>query len=506
MGGQPSKTSSPAWEKKAVEEALRDMDRTYDEKKGGRPVEDRKAEKLPLDVVATRPEQILKDPKNRRVKEGSFSQPLSSTNPQQVLSSPAARVADQQVFNIRIPSEGAPITNQRSSGRCWLFASTNVFRIAIMAKYQLDKFELSQAYLFYWDKLEKANWFLEQALATTDEPLDGRLMQTLLGDPISDGGQWDMVHNLVDKYGLVPQSLYPDSWNAQSSGTLNAVLKNKLRESTLRLRRMARVEGASADELSAEKDRMVAEVQQSLTLLLGPPPSPTEAFRWQYQDRHGRGHELRMRPREFARDLGGGGGEVRISSSTIDSMISLVDDPRHEPLTLLTVSRLGNVVGGRPVRYINVPMSTMKSACVQMLRAGLPVFFGCDVGKFGDRAAGILDTGLVDYALGGLASDGLLGMSKAQRLRTGESQMTHAMVLTAVHVDDDTGRPTRWRVQNSWGKDSGSEGWYVMSDEWMDAFVFQAVVDLRFCSGEVRKVLDKEPVVLPPWDPMGSLA
>ncbi|PFH58013.1 hypothetical protein XA68_14268 [Ophiocordyceps unilateralis] len=442
MGGQPSKISSPAWEKKAVEEALREMEHVYDEKKGGRPVEDRKAEELPLEVVAARPEHILKDPKNRLAMRA-----LSSTNPQQVLSSPAARVADQQVFNIRIPSEGAPITNQRSSGRCWLFASTNVFRVALMSKYQLDKFELSQAYLFYWDKLEKANWFLEQALDTTDEPLDGRLMQTLLGDPISDGGQWDMVHNLVDKYGLVPQSLYPDSWNAQSSGTLNAVLKNKLRESTLRLRRMANDEGASAATLSKEKDRMVAEVQQALTLLLGPPPSPTEAFRWQYQDRNGRGHEVQMQPREFARDLSGG--EMRISASTIQGMVSLVDDPRHEPLTLLTVSRLGNVVGGRAVRYINVPMSTMKNACVQMLRAGLPVFFGCDVGKFGDRAAGILDTGLIDYALGGLASDGLLGMSKAQRLRTGESQMTHAMVLTAVHVDEETGEPTRWRVQNS---------------------------------------------------------
>ncbi|RDA83752.1 hypothetical protein CP532_4994 [Ophiocordyceps camponoti-leonardi (nom. inval.)] len=502
MGGQPSKSSNiPTRERKTVaaEGACRDMDNVYDEKKGRRPVEERPAEELPLEVVAARPERILEDPKNRLAMRA-----LSSTNPQQVLSSPAARAADQQVFNVRIPSEGAPITNQRSSGRCWLFASTNIFRIALMSKYQLDKFELSQAYLFYWDKLEKANWFLEQALDTTKEPLDGRLMQTLLGDPISDGGQWDMVHNLVDKYGLVPQSLYPDSWNAQSSGTLNTVLKHKLRESTLRLRRMASDEGASAAALSEAKNKMVAEVQQALTLLLGPPPSPTEAFRWEYQDRNGRGHELRIKPRDFARQLDGNG--VRISSSTIDGMVSLVDDPRHEPLTLLTVSRLGNVVGGRPVRYINVRMSTMKTACVQMLRAGLPVFFGCDVGKFGDRSSGILDTELFDYALGGLSSDGLLGMNKAQRLRTGESQMTHAMVLTAVHIDEESGEPTRWRIQNSWGKDTGSEGWYVMSDAWMDAFVFQVVVEKRFCSNEVRKVLDQEPVVLPPWDPMGSLA
>jgi bleomycin hydrolase len=185
-------------------------------------------------------------------------------------------------------------------------------------------------------------------------------------------------------------------------------------------------------------------------------------------------------------------------------MVSLVHDPRHEPLTLLTVDRLGNVVGGRGVSYINVDMATLKRACVAMLRRGMPVFFGSDVGQFSDSRSGVMDLRLIDYEAGFNVS--LLGMSKAERLRTGESQMTHAMVLTGVHVDERSGRTVRWRVQNSWGTAAGHDGWFVMGDAWMDKFVYQAVVDPSVLDEEVRKVLDSKPVVLPLWDPMGSLA
>lgn len=170
----------------------------------------------------------------------------------------------------------------------------------------------------------------------------------------------------------------------------------------------------------------------------------------------------------------------------------------------MTVDRLGNVVGGRNITYINVDMATLKSACVSMLKAGYPVFFGSDVGKFSDRVAGVMDLDLIDYELGFNVS--LLGADKASRLRTGESLMTHAMVLTAVHLDEETNKTVRWRVQNSWGTGVGEEGWFVMSDGWMDEFVYQAVVDVDFLSKEVKDVLKQEPVVLPLWDPMGSLA
>ncbi|KAL1888243.1 bleomycin hydrolase [Ceratocystis pirilliformis] len=452
--------------------------------------------------------KILAQPKNRLALAA-----LSSANPRSVLKSATTKVNDQHIFNTAIPFEGAPITNQRSSGRCWLFASTNTFRVALMQRHRLAEFELSQSYLFFWDKLEKSNWFLEQIIDTAVEPLDGRLVQHLLGDIVSDGGQWDMVYNLVDKYGLVPQVLYPDSFNAKATGVLNSILKTKLREYAVQLRalcssaetgaRGSAIGKADLARLRSAKTAMMHEVQTILTLTLGAPPDPQEPFTWQFRDRDGKAQQLTTTPAAFARDIYSA--DFRVSATGIASMLSLVHDPRHEPLTKLTVPRLGNVVGGRAIGYINVDMTILKNACVAMLRAGMPVFFGSDVGKFSDSGAGIMDLNLYDYELG--FNVGLLdGTDKATRLRTGESQMTHAMVLTAVHIDHEKGAYVRWRVQNSWGADVGDKGWFVMSDAWMDEFVYQAVVDPRFVPKEVRDVMSKKQIELPIWDPMGSLA
>lgn len=372
-----------------------------------------------------------------------------------------------------------------------------------MKRYGLESFELSQSYLFFWDKLEKSNFFLEQIIDTAGEDLEGRVVQRLLEDLVSDGGQWDMVRNLVEKYGLIPQTLYPDSWNAMNSSILNTVVKTKLREFALKLRKMCHSKnGVSAAAVSSAKDKMMQEISLIMTLLLGPPPNPEEAFTWQYSDKSGKPHELRITPKDFAKDIYSP--EFRVTSNVIDSMISLVHDPRHDPLSLLTIDRLGNIVGGRAITYVNVDTDTLKSVCIKMLKAGLPIFFGSDVGKFSDTKSGIMDLDLFNYELGFNTS--LLGMSKAERLMTGESQMTHAMVLTAVHLDESSGKPIRWRVQNSWGADAGDKGWFVMSDKWLDEFVYQAVVDPRFCSKEVRDVLKQEAIVLPLWDPIGALA
>ncbi|CAG8981080.1 hypothetical protein HYALB_00013345 [Hymenoscyphus albidus] len=451
---------------------------------------------LSIEGIVGWEEELLRDDKNKLALSA-----LSSADPMSVLTSRATTIKDQQIFSVKIPFEGAPITNQRSSGRCWLFASTNVFRVALMKRHSLDKFELSQAYLFFYDKLEKSNYFLEQILDTSGEDLDSRLVQTLLGDPVSDGGQWDMVYNLVKKYGLVPQVLYPDSFNAQSSGAINQLITTKLREDALKLRAMATAGTKSSKEVAAAKEKMVREIHLILTLTLGPPPSPDNEFTWNYLDKYGQAQEIKTTPIAFAKELETPK-SIRITNSTVHDMFSLVNDPRNEYNTLLTVSRLGNIVGGRGITYVNVPMETMKAACIKMLKAGLPIFFGSDVGKYSTSSSGIMDTSLIDYELG---FNIRLGMKKAQRLMTGESAMTHAMVLTAVHLDE-SGKSVRWRVQNSWGTGAGSDGWFVMSDAWMDEFVYQAVVEPRFVEKSVRDVLKSEPKVLPRWDPLGALA
>jgi bleomycin hydrolase len=290
--------------------------------------------------------------------------------------------------------------------------------------------------------------------------IEGRLVQVLMGDIVSDGGQWDMVYNLVSKYGLVPQVLYPDSANAKNSRVLNSVVKTRLRECALVLRDMCKKEGVTANQLAGAKDKMMQEIMLIMTLALGPPPPPTEEFTWQYLDKDGKAQELTTTPVAFAQDIYSS--EFRITSSTIAGMVSLVNDPRHDYLSLMTVDRLGNIVGGRNIEYVNVSMGVMKKACIDMLKAGYPIFFGSDVGQFSDSKSGIMDLDLFDYKLGFNVS--LLEMTKAQRLMAEESSMTHAMVLTAVHVDEKTGESVRWRVQNSWGPDAGEKGWFVMSD------------------------------------------
>ena len=449
--------------------------------------------------------QLLKDDK-LRLGLSAFT----STNPESVLKKPSVLIQDTQVFNVAIPSEITPVTNQRSSGRCWIFAATNVFRISIALKYNIKSdFQLSQAYLFFWDKVEKANYFLESILDTVKEDVESRLVNELMNSPVGDGGQWDMIVNLVSKYGIVPQTLYPDSWNAMNSSVMDRLLTTKLREDALVLRKHM-AEGASTSSISDLKAVMMEDVVRILTLCLGPPPSASEKFVWEYYDSAHKLKTVSLTPLEFA------------DTTHVKQFISLVNDPRNEYNRLLTVDHLGNVWDGRPITYVNVDKIVLKEACVAMLKKGLPIFFGSDVGKQSDSQRGIMDTDLVstpkrdqvlytlhnltllqiDYELGFNIT---LGMSKAERLLTGESAMTHAMVLTAVHLDKDS-KPVRWRVENSWSNVAGSDGYFVMSDAWMDEFCYQAVVDPSVLAKGIRDILKQHAKVLPLWDPMGALA
>lgn len=334
-----------------------------------------------------------------------------------------------------------------------------------MKKYGLEKFELSQNYLFFWDKVEKANFFLESILETAREPVDSRLINTLMASPVGDGGQWDMISNLVSKYGLVPQTLFPDTWNAMNSSVMGSLLTTKLREDALKLRALATSGSRTAStSIAAEKEKMMQEIVRILTLTLGPPPAATEKFTWEYYTKDGKFKTLTTTPLDFAGSLNDTQGLRACGGTDVHSLFSLVNDPRNKYNQHLTVDHLGNVWKGRPVTYANVDTTTMKEACIAMLKKGWPIFFGSDVGKYSDSEKGIMDTDLVDYELGFNVK---LGMTKAQRLLTGESQMTHAMVLTAVHLDKN-GKSVRWRVENSWSATAGTEGYFVMSDKWFD--------------------------------------
>jgi bleomycin hydrolase len=257
----------------------------------------------------------------------------------------------------------------------------------------------------------------------------------------------------------------------------------------------------SKDTVAVTKAQFMREIHRILTLMLGPPPSPNSEFTWEYYDGDSKYHCVKKTPLRFSADLSDPSTIRALSGTDVHSLFSLVNDPRNKYMSLLSVDRLGNVFGGRPITYVNVDMATIKSATIAMLRAGLPVFFGSDVGKFSNSASGIMDTDLYDYELG---FNIRLGMTKAKRLMTGESAMTHAMVLTAVQIEE--GKSVRWRVQNSWGENAGEKGWFVMSDKWMDEFVYQVVVDPNYVSKEVRDVLKMKPLMLPLWDPMGALA
>ncbi|KAF9244911.1 peptidase C1B bleomycin hydrolase [Melanogaster broomeanus] len=405
------------------------------------------------------------------------------------LTSREAVIAIPHVFNTEIDFKPGPVTNQKSSGRCWLFATTNVIRYEVMKKLKLKDFQCSQSYLYFWDKLNKSNYYLELSIENADLPVDNRLVNFLADDLISDGGQWDMVVNLLETYGLVPQPLFPESYHSSASSPLNSLLKTQLREHALTLRALSLSLRADAS-LSSEQN-----IYTVVTATLGVAPKPDVPFTWEYYNEDGKYAKWEGTPLEF----------YKAFTSNLLSPSRLSIDPRNEYNKLYTVDKLGNIWGGRPVLYVNTVSDDLKAAVVRTIKAGQPVFFGCDVGQFSSsvKDIGIMDTAYHQYEQ---AFNISLKLTKAQRLQTNESAMTHAMVISAVHVDEN-GRAVRFKVENSWGEDSCYKGYMVMSEKWFDEFVYQVVVHKSFAPKELVKVFEAgAPVVLPAWDPMGALA
>ena len=392
-------------------------------------------------------------------------------------------------FSIDIDDMG--VTNQKASGRCWMFAGLNLIRRKVAKDYNLEFFELSQNYLAFWDKFEKTNYFLETILDTLEEPVEGRMLSWILQNTIADGGQWDMFVNLINKYGVVPKDAMPETYHSSKTGSMNRLLSLKLREYALRLREQAQ-QNKDTKALRKVKEEMLGEMYRFFCIFFGEPPSVID-FECMDKDRKYIS-DLSLTPQEFYKkhaDIG------------LGDYVSIINSPtRDKPFgRTYTVKYLGNVVGGRSVTYLNLEISEMKKLVVAQLKENRPVWFGCDVGKMIYGEKGILDEKTYDYEL---VLDMPFGLTKGERLDYKESFMTHAMVFTGVNLIDDV--PTRWKVENSWGDEKANKGYYVMSDGWFDDHMYQVVVHKKYLSEKQKQALKKEPIVLEPWDPMGSLA
>ncbi len=383
------------------------------------------------------------------------------------------------------------ITNQKSSGRCWMFAGMNVLRKQVMAKCNMKTFELSQNYILFYDKLEKANYFYESILDTLDEATDSRLIAWLLSGPLNDGGQWDMLVNIIEKYGVVPKWIMPETFPSSNTRKMTQLLTRKLRKDAAMLRKLS-AEGIEISELRTKKETMLGEIYTVLCRCLGTPP---DKFDFEYSDKDDKFYRKEnLSPKTFYDEY---------IDVPLTEYVSLINAPTTDKPygRTYTVQRLGNVVGGHAVKYLNLPIEDLKKAASAQLHDDEVVWFGCDVGKMLNRKLGIMDTNLYDYT----AALGIeVEMSKAEQLDYGDSLMTHAMVFTAVNVVD--GKTVRWKVENSWGDKSGKEGWYIMSDKWFDKYMYQVVVNKKYLSKSQVEVLEQKPIELKPWDPMGSLA
>ena len=405
-----------------------------------------------------------------------------------------SKVKMNPIYSLKL--ETGDVADQKKSGRCWMFAALNTMRHYMQKKFNLkDDFELSQNYTFFWDKLEKSNYFYQNILKTSDLPIDDRKVQFLVTTPQQDGGQWDMLCAIVEKYGIVPKYVMPETYNSSTSEDLNGILDYKLRKDALILRNLVNNK-SSEDDINNAREKMLEEDYRILSCSLG---EPCNKFDFEYYDKNNIYHiDKNLTPKTFFNKYIGW---------NLSDYISIINAPTDDkPYNhVYGVDMLGNIVGGRQVRHLNLRLHDFKELALKQLKDGHSVWFGSDVGKDSDRKLGILDTDLYDR-------EGLFGinleMTKADRLDYGESLMTHAMVLTGVDLDEN-GEPIKWRVENSWGDKVGDKGYFVMSDKWFDNFVYQLVINKKYLSDELKKVYDDEynnPTILKPWDPMGALA
>lgn len=396
----------------------------------------------------------------------------------------AARNTADNNFSHRVPSKG--ITNQERSGRCWLFTGLNVLRAQMMKEHDLPKLELSQCYNFFYDQLEKSNLFLQGMIDYADRPMDDKMVDWLFRHPLNDGGQYTGLADNLSKYGVVPSEVMAETFSSNNTDRLRSLISLRLREDGLRLRRM-KADGASDKQLAVAKEEMLGEVYRMLARTLGVPPSE---FTWTRRDSDGKVVSTKKyTPQSFYKEFAG--------NDLKHNYVMLMNDPTREYHKLYEIDFDRHTYDGDNWTYINLPMDEIKAMAVKSIKDSTAMYFSCDVGKFLDRDRGVLDMDAFDY-------ESLMGtpftMDKADRIRTYASGSSHAMTLVAVDLDQE-GKPLKWMVENSWGP-GANDGHLIITDPWMDEYMFRLVVEKKYVPAETLKILKQKPVMLPAWDPM----
>jgi bleomycin hydrolase len=392
-------------------------------------------------------------------------------------------LGSNQHFSHRIKTEG--ITDQKSSGRCWLFAGLNILRPTAMTALNKKGFEFSQTFLFFYDKLEKANLFLEAMIDLRKKPLDDHDVEWLLKNSLPDGGQWNMVLALIDKYGVVPSDVMPETESSGNTGLMNALITSVLHRHTVTLRAMD-AQGKSEAELRAAKATMLRDVYRMLVIHLGTPP---ETFTWRYEDKDGKITDPQTyTPKDFYK---------KFVNASLDEYVCLYSVPSHPFDKLYQIRYDRNLTDKPNMTFANIPMETFKELTLKSLLADEPVWFGCDVGKESDSKLGLMKLGLYDYeSLYGVQ----MKLNKKDRVLYQESVPSHAMVF--VGVDVVNGKPEKWLVENSWGTKAGNNGLFTMYDTWFDEYMYTVIINKKYLPKNILDIFKQQPEVLPPWDPM----
>lgn len=386
------------------------------------------------------------------------------------------------VFNLKIDVEG--ITDQESSGRCWMFAALNIMRPTVRQKFNVSSFKFSELYLFFWDKLEKANLFLETIIETRRRDIDDRELQALLHSPVPDGGWWNYAANIIEKYGAVPKSIMPETANSSKTRGMNKAIQNLMRRNAAELRRLSQ-KGTKESALRLRKVEMLKDVYKLLVLHLGIPP---QKFTWRYEDKDKKLIEKEYTPLEFYKEAAG---------FDLSQYITIADHPVYTYNKHYQINYCRNLFETPDMNFINIDINSLKQFALKSLKDNEPVWFGADVGWQMERDQGIMADGIYDYeSLYGIKDD----MTKAERFLYRTSIPNHAMAFVA--ADTVNGEAVKWRVENSWGTDKGDKGYWTMYDNWFDKYVYIVIINKKYLPEDVQAILKTKPEKLPAWDPM----